>query len=70
MQQARVNTKKQFLESPDLPDGVLDAVADNQGAHNKMADVFYADGSARDDIVRLVGALLFEWATAEDSPEY
>jgi type I restriction enzyme, R subunit len=59
--QARVNTKKQFLESPHLTDGVLDAVSDNNGAHNQMADVFYSDTSTRAEIVRLVGGLLYEW---------
>jgi type I restriction enzyme R subunit len=63
VQQAQVNSRKQFLDSPDLVEGILDAVADNQGAHNKMSDVFFADGTARDEIVRLVGTLLYEWAT-------
>lgn len=59
--QAKVNTKKQFLESPHLADGVLDAVAGNQDAHNRMADVFYGDGTSRDEIIHLVGTLVYEW---------
>lgn len=61
VEQARVNTKKQFLESPHLADGVLDAVGDNQDAHNKMAEVFYGDGASREEIIRLVGSLVYEW---------
>lgn len=64
VQQAKVNTKKQFLESPDLTDGIVDAVADNQGAHSKMSDVFFTDDRTRNEIVRLVGVMLYEWAVA------
>ena len=65
VQQATVNTKKQFLESPDLAESVIDAVMDNQGASNKMAGAFYEDGQVRDELVRLVGALLYEWTLEE-----
>lgn len=41
VQQAKVNTKRQFLESPHLSEGFLDAVADNQGANSKMPDMFF-----------------------------
>lgn len=61
--QARANTKKQFLESPNLMDCVLDAVEDNRGAHNQMADVFFTDTTGRADLVRLVGAMVYEWAS-------
>ncbi|HRE02393.1 MAG TPA: hypothetical protein PLV68_13905, partial [Ilumatobacteraceae bacterium] len=65
--QAQANTKKQFLESPRLTDGVLDAVADNQAAHDAMADTFSTDTATRNDIIRLVGAALYEWVVAERS---
>lgn len=51
VQQAKVNTPKQFVESPDFDDAVTGAVADNQGSHNKMADYFFTNAPGR---VRLV----------------
>ncbi len=66
--QARADTKKQFLESPHLVDLLLDAVSDNQDAHDRMADAFYTDSAARSEIVRLVGALLYEWVSSEEAP--
>jgi len=56
--QAQANSKKQFLESPDLDDAVNGAVADNQGSHNKMADYFFHEGRSRVDLVALIGALV------------
>ena len=47
VQQARANTAKQFAESPDFDEAVVDAVADNQGAYATMADFFFADGPTR-----------------------
>lgn len=52
VQQAQANTQSQFAESPDLVNAVLDAVADNQDAHNKMADVFYSDSKERNAIIQ------------------
>ncbi|MEU8381617.1 type I restriction endonuclease [Streptosporangium sp. NPDC048865] len=51
VQQARVNTSKQFAESPDFDDAVTGAVADNQGAHNKMADYFFTNAPGRSQLV-------------------
>ena len=59
VQQAQVNTPKQFTESPDFDDAVVGAVADNQGAHNKMADYFFGEGQSparADRHDRLAGA--------------
>ena len=39
-----MNSKKQFLESQDFQAAVTEAVVDNQGAHNTMADYFFSDG--------------------------
>lgn len=49
VQQARVNTPQQFADSPDFDEAVQGVVADNQGAHNTMADYFFSDnpGKAR-----------------------
>ena len=47
VQQAQVNTVWQFSESPDFDDAVVDAGADKQGSHNKIADYFYVDAPGR-----------------------
>lgn len=47
VQQARVNTVKQFSESPDFDHAVTDAVAENQESHTKMADYFFTNSSER-----------------------
>lgn len=60
VRQALANTRNHFLESPDLKDGVLDAVADNQQAHNKMADVFYSEGPIQAEFVEHIGRMVFE----------
>jgi hypothetical protein len=44
VKQTQVNSKKQFLESQDFQAAVTEAVVDNQGAHNTMADYFFSDG--------------------------
>lgn len=51
VQQARVNTIKQFAESPDFDEAVVDAVADNQGAHNKIAEYFFANAPGRPGLI-------------------
>ncbi|MFM9377286.1 type I restriction endonuclease subunit R [Gordonia sp. VNK21] len=47
VQQARVNSAKQFTESPDFEFAVTGAVADNQGAHSKMSDYFFSNTPGR-----------------------
>ncbi len=47
VQQAKVNSAKQFVESPDFDDAVTGAVADNQGAHEKMSDYFFTNAPGR-----------------------
>ncbi|GAC58497.1 type I restriction enzyme R protein [Gordonia hirsuta DSM 44140 = NBRC 16056] len=51
VQQARVNTTKQFTESPDFEFAVTGAVADNQGAHSKMSDYFFSNTPGRDRLL-------------------
>ncbi len=62
VKQAKVNSKKQFLESPDFDDAVVGAVADNQGAHNKMADYFTSTGEVEVFIVESLGELVHVYA--------
>ena len=65
--QASTNTQKQFLDSPDLVDGIIGAVADNQGAHNKMAEYFFGDGRDVRLLINLVGAAYYERAQPDVS---
>lgn len=58
--QASANTKKQFVESPDLSGAVVDAVLDKQDSHNRMTDYFFADERIRVELVQLVGELVHE----------
>ncbi|MFI0823382.1 hypothetical protein ACH4Q7_02875 [Streptomyces roseolus] len=51
VKQTKANSKKQFLESPDFQAAVTEAVADNQDAHDTMADYFFTDGPAINAIV-------------------
>ncbi len=63
--QAAANSTKQFLESPDLNDAVVAAVADNQGSHNKMADYFFTDSPGVPELVASVGTLVHLHAKEE-----
>lgn len=62
--QAGANTRKQFVESPDLSDAVTEAVLGNQTSHHKMADYFFTDDRVRIQLVKLLGELVHEQAAA------
>ncbi|TXH32968.1 MAG: type I restriction endonuclease subunit R [Rhodospirillaceae bacterium] len=68
VQQAKVNSAKQFVESPDFDDAVTGAVADNQGAHDKMSDYFFTNAPGRShlmaDIAKWFYAVVTEDARA------
>jgi type I restriction enzyme R subunit len=64
VQQARVNTVKQFAESPDFDEAVVDAVSDNQGAHKRIADYIFADAPGRPVLI-LALAKAFHQLAAE-----
>ncbi|WP_296604652.1 DEAD/DEAH box helicase family protein [Nocardioides sp.] len=63
--QAATNSKKQFMESPDLSDAVIEAVLGNQTSHNKMADIFFTDDKVKVALVHLLGSLVHENLHAE-----
>jgi type I restriction enzyme R subunit len=65
VQQAKVNTPKQFTESPDFDDAVTGAVADNQGAHNKMADYFFTNAPGRSLLVADIAKWFYRVAAEE-----
>ena len=66
--QAANNSKKQFMESPDLNDAVVEAVLGNQTSHNKMADIFFTDDRVKVALVHLLGELVHENIKAEEQP--
>ncbi|MFC7497072.1 MULTISPECIES: type I restriction endonuclease subunit R [unclassified Nocardioides] len=66
--QASNNSKKQFMESPDLNDAVVEAVLGNQTSHNKMADIFFTDDKVKLALVHLLGELVHENIKAEEQP--
>jgi type I restriction enzyme R subunit len=62
VEQARANSRSQFLESPDLRDGVTSALLGNHTAHNKMVDLYSANDKLQVELVRGLGELLHEHA--------
>jgi type I restriction enzyme R subunit len=67
VQQAQVNTPKQFVESPDFDDAVTGAVADNQGAHNKIADYFFTNAPGRTQLVADIAKWFYKVAANEEA---
>lgn len=60
--QTRVNSKKQFMESQDFQAAVTEAVVDNQEAHNTMADYFFSDGPGISAVVVALADAFYEAA--------
>lgn len=68
VQQAKVNSAKQFTESPDFDDAVNVAVADNQGAHTKMSDYFFSNAPGRERLIADIAKWFHEVVAAELKP--
>ena len=64
VQQTQVNSKKQFMESQDFQSAVTEVIAENQEAHNTMADYFFTDGPATDGIIVALADAFYEAAIA------
>jgi type I restriction enzyme R subunit len=60
--QAKVNSKKQFVESKDFQAAVTEAVAENQEAHNTMADYFFSDGPGINAVITALADAFYEAA--------
>ncbi|ONI70928.1 restriction endonuclease subunit R [Actinosynnema sp. ALI-1.44] len=60
--QTKVNSKKQFMESQDFQAAVTEAVVDNQGAHNTMADYFFSDGPGISAVIMALADAFYEAA--------
>ena len=67
VQQAKVNTAKQFTESPDFEFAVTGAVADNQGAHQKMSDYFFSDAPGRGHLMSDIAKWFYRVVADENS---
>lgn len=65
VQQAKVNSAKQFVESPDFDDAVTGAVADNQGAHEKMSDYFFTNAPGRSHLISDIAKWFYQVVTEE-----
>ncbi|MGV9976142.1 type I restriction endonuclease subunit R [Micromonospora wenchangensis] len=61
--QAKVNSKRQFMESQDFQAAVTEAVVDNQEAHNTMADYFFSDGPGINAVIMALADAFYEAAT-------
>jgi type I restriction enzyme, R subunit len=66
VQQAKVNSAKQFVESPDFDDAVTGAVVDNQGAHEKMSDYFFTSAPGRSHLVSDIAKWFYQVVASED----
>jgi type I restriction enzyme, R subunit len=63
----RVNTKKQFMDLSEFQTMVTEAVADNQGAHNTMADYFFSDGPGSNAVIVALADAFYEAAVAQQT---
>jgi type I restriction enzyme R subunit len=66
VQQAKVNSAKQFVESPDFDDAVTGAVADNQGAHEKMSDYFFTNAPGRSHLISDIAKWFYQVVSSEN----
>lgn len=67
VQQAKVNTAKQFTESPDFEFAVTGAVADNQGAHAKMSDFFFSNTPGRTHLMSDIAKWFYQVVANQES---
>jgi type I restriction enzyme R subunit len=62
------NSAKQFGESPDFDEAVTEAVADNQGAHQKMSDYFFGSAPGRAALISDIAKWFYEVVAAQGEP--
>ncbi|EWM16067.1 type I restriction enzyme R protein [Kutzneria sp. 744] len=65
--QTKVNSKKQFVESQDFQAAVTEAVVDNQEAHNTMADYFFSDGPGINAVIMALADAFYEVAIDQEA---
>lgn len=66
VQQAKVNSAKQFVESPDFDDAVTGAVADNHGVHEKMSDYFFTNAPGRAHLISDIANWFYQVVTSQN----
>jgi len=66
----KVNTKKQFTDLGESQTMVTVAVADNQAAHNTMADYFVSDGPGINAVIVAAADALYEAAVEQPTDVY
>ncbi len=67
VQQAKVNTPKQFTESPDFEFAVTGAVADNHGAHEKMSNYFFSGAPGRAYLLSDIAKWFYQVVSATET---
>jgi type I restriction enzyme R subunit len=65
VRQTRVNTKKQFMDLAEFQTMVTETVADNQDAHNTMADYFFSDGPGINAVIVALADAFYEAAVEQ-----
>ncbi|MET9397523.1 type I restriction endonuclease [Kitasatospora sp. NPDC002965] len=63
------NAQDQFLLSPDLREALTDAAVLNEGAFGKLTGALTGEGERADELIRLIGAYLYESRHARTEPE-
>jgi len=66
--QTKVNSKKQFMESQDFQAAVTEAVVDNQEAYNTMSDYFFSDGPGISAVIMALADAFYEAAIDQRTP--
>lgn len=61
-----MTSTKQFVESPDFYDAVTGAVADNQGAHEKMSDYFFTNAPGRSHLISDIAKWFYQVVSEEN----
>ena len=61
----KVNTKRQFMDLSEFQTMVTEAVADNQDAHNTMADYFFSDGPGINAVIVALADAFYEAAVEQ-----
>jgi type I restriction enzyme R subunit len=64
----KVNTKRQFMDLSEFQTVVTEAVADNQNAHNTMADYFFSDGPGISAVMTALADAFYE-AAVDQQPD-
>lgn len=65
VQQSKVNSAKQFVESHHFDDAVTGVVADSQDAREKMSDYFFANEPVRSHLMADIARRFYQVVTSD-----